>query len=65
MLLSYELAIASLVAEGKRNREIAIDLGTTEHVIKNRLCAIYDKLGFWNRTELALWWTRQRFDERN
>jgi DNA-binding NarL/FixJ family response regulator len=31
-------------------------IGTTEHVVKNYLRVIYDKLGLWNRVELALWY---------
>lgn len=30
-------------------------MGTTEHVVKNYLRVVYDKLGFGNRVELALW----------
>ena len=30
-------------------------IGTTRQVVKNYLRAIYDKLGFDNRVELALW----------
>jgi DNA-binding NarL/FixJ family response regulator len=58
-----ENAIIQLVAEGCKNREIADSLGTTEHVIKNYLRVIYDKLGLWNRVELALWY-EARQDER-
>jgi DNA-binding NarL/FixJ family response regulator len=55
-----EQAIIELVAQGLRNRDIAEAVGTTEYVIKNHLRAIYDKLGLWNRVELALWYeTRQ------
>jgi DNA-binding NarL/FixJ family response regulator len=43
------------VAQGLKNREIAQALGTTEFVVKNYLKVIYDKLGLWNRVELALW----------
>jgi DNA-binding NarL/FixJ family response regulator len=55
-----ELRVIGLVAQGLKNSEIAEALGTTRHVIKNYLCAIYDKLGFWNRVELALWYEAQR-----
>ena len=50
-----EQFIIQRVAEGCKNREIADSLGTTEHVVKNYLRLIYDKLGLWNRVELALW----------
>ena len=58
-----EHAIIQLVAEGCKNREIANSLGTTEHVVKNYLRVIYDKLGLWNRVELALWY-EARQDEK-
>lgn len=54
--------IASLVAEGMKNKEIAVLLGVTEHVIKNYLRDVYDKLGFWNRTEVALWYVKRTFE---
>lgn len=60
-LTAKEWSIVSLVAEGLRNQDIAVEVGTSEHVIKNRLRTIYDKLGFWNRTEVALWYVRQTF----
>jgi DNA-binding NarL/FixJ family response regulator len=57
-----EHLIIQLVAEGCKNREIADDLGTTEHVVKNYLRLIYDKLGLWNRVELALWYVARQHD---
>jgi len=50
-----EQLIIQRVAEGCKNREIADAIGTTEHMVKNYLRVIYDKLGMWNRVELALW----------
>jgi two-component system nitrate/nitrite response regulator NarL len=47
--------IIELVSQGLRNEDIAREIGTTEHVVKNYLRVIYDKLGMWNRLELALW----------
>lgn len=58
-----EHAIIQLVAEGCKNREIADSLGTTEHVIKNYLRVIYDKLGLWNRVELALWYEARQHEQ--
>lgn len=37
------------------NPQIGDSIGVSEHVVKNYLRAIYDKLGFSNRVELALW----------
>ena len=55
-----EYRVIELVAEGLKNREVAEAIGTTEHVVKNYLRVIYDKLGFWNRVELALWFESRR-----
>jgi len=46
--------VIELVAEGLNNKEVAEAIGTTEHVVKNYLKVIYDKLGLWSRLELAL-----------
>jgi len=54
-LMPRELRVIQLVAQGMTNSEIARSVGTTEYVVKNCLRAIYDKLGLWNRVELALW----------
>ena len=50
-----ELAIISYISQGKRNKEIAHHIGTSEQVIKNYLRKIYDKLGVSDRLELALY----------
>jgi DNA-binding NarL/FixJ family response regulator len=60
-VLTYrERSIVELVATGIKNAEIARILQTTEHVVKNCIRAIYDKLGLWNRVELALWYEARR-----
>jgi len=55
-----EQRVIELVAQGLKNREVADAIGTTEHVVKNYLRVIYDKLGVWNRVELALWYEARR-----
>ena len=57
-----EQRVIELVARGLKNKEVADEIGTTEHVIKNYLRAIYDKLGLWNRVELALWYEARRHE---
>jgi DNA-binding NarL/FixJ family response regulator len=57
-----EQRIIELVAQGLKNSEVAQSIGTTEHVVKNYLRAIYDKLGLWNRVELALWYEARRYE---
>ena len=55
-----EYRVITLVAAGLKNKEVADVIGTTQHVIKNYLRVIYDKLGLWNRVELALWYESRR-----
>jgi len=50
-----KMAIITCITQGKRNKEIAFQLGTTEQVVKNYLRKIYDKLGVSDRLELALY----------
>jgi DNA-binding NarL/FixJ family response regulator len=57
-----EQLVIELVAQGLKNREVAESIGTTEHVVKNYLRSIYDKLGLWNRVELALWYEARRHE---
>jgi DNA-binding NarL/FixJ family response regulator len=57
-----EQRVIELVAQGLKNSEVAQIIGTTEHVVKNYLRTIYDKLGLWNRVELALWYEARRFE---
>jgi len=60
-----EYRVIELVAEGLKNRDVAVAIGTTEHVVKNYLRAIYDKLGLWNRVELALWHEARKHEQAN
>ena len=56
--------VIELVAQGLKNSEVAEIIGTSEYVVKNHLRAIFDKLGFWNRVELALWYEARRHESR-
>lgn len=55
-----EMSIITCITQGKRNKEIAFQLGTTEQVIKNYLRSIYDKTGVSDRLELALFTIHHR-----
>src|ERR1700674_1982913 len=57
-----ELRVIEFVAQGLKNSEVAQAIGTTENVVKNYLRVIYDKLGLWNRVELALWYEAHRHE---
>jgi len=54
--------VIELVAQGLKNSEVAEIIGTSEYVVKNHLRIIFDKLGFWNRVELALWYEARRHE---
>ena len=56
--------VIELVAQGLKNSEVAEVIGTTEYVVKNHLRAIFDKLGLWNRVELALWYEARQHEAR-
>lgn len=40
-----EHRVICLVAQGLKNRNIAKEIGTTEHVVKNHLRVIYARMG--------------------
>jgi len=53
-LTPKEMQIVALIVQGCKNKDIAMQLGTKEQVIKNYLRSIYDKTGVSDRLELAL-----------
>jgi len=57
-----ESRVIELVARGFKNSEVAREIGTSEYMVKNYLRNIYDKLGLWNRVELALWYEARRHE---
>jgi DNA-binding NarL/FixJ family response regulator len=46
--------VLHLVAEGKRNRAIADELGLAEHTVENYVSELMELYGVESRTELAL-----------
>ena len=58
-----ENQISVLVWGGLTNREIGKIVGTSEQVIKNHLHSVFDKLGVWNRLELAMYVASHRGKE--
>jgi DNA-binding NarL/FixJ family response regulator len=55
-LLTYrEEQVVALVADGLSNRDVASELGLSEHTVKKYLFRIFDKLGISNRVELVLY----------
>jgi DNA-binding NarL/FixJ family response regulator len=59
-LTPKEIQIVALIVQGCKNKQIALQLGTKEQVIKNYLRSIYDKTGVSDRLELALFTIHHR-----
>jgi len=55
LLSKREGEVARLVAEGLTNRGISVQLGLSEHTVRNYLFKIFDKLGVSTRVELVLY----------
>lgn len=62
-LTEREREVLALVAEGKRNREIAETLIIAEKTVKTHVSNILSKLHLSNRTELKWWYQHQRSGE--
>jgi DNA-binding NarL/FixJ family response regulator len=55
LLTRRQEQVVSLVAEGLSNRQIAVQLGLSEHTIKKYLFCVFDRLGISTRVELVLY----------
>lgn len=55
LLTSREEQVVALVADGLSNRNVATELGLSEHTVKKYLFRIFEKLGISNRVELVLY----------
>jgi DNA-binding NarL/FixJ family response regulator len=55
LLTPREEQVVALVADGLSNREVAHELGLSEHTVKKYLFHIFDKLGISSRVELTLY----------
>ncbi|MCU1286202.1 MAG: two component transcriptional regulator, LuxR family [Acidobacteriales bacterium] len=55
LLSPKEKQIVTYIVEGCTNKDIAKSLETSEQVVKNHMGKIFDKLGVFNRLELALY----------
>jgi DNA-binding NarL/FixJ family response regulator len=63
-LTPREREIVRLVAEGRSNKEIGLQIGVTEGTVKMHLHNIYQKLGINNRTALAALVLGHRTDQK-
>jgi DNA-binding NarL/FixJ family response regulator len=59
-LSERQLAVLTLVAEGKQNKHIARELEISEKTVKAHLTAVFQILGVTDRTQAALWAQRHR-----
>jgi DNA-binding NarL/FixJ family response regulator len=55
LLTPREEQVVALVADGCSNRDVATELGLSEHTVKKYLFRIFDKVGVSSRVELVLY----------
>jgi DNA-binding NarL/FixJ family response regulator len=60
LLSKREEDVVRLVAQGLMNREISVQLGLSEHTVRNYLFRVFDKLGISTRVELVLYYLQER-----
>jgi len=53
-LTRRELQVINALVEAQTNKDIAVTFGISEYTVKHHLTNIFDKLGVYNRVELAL-----------
>ncbi len=58
-LSPQERLILPLLAEGKTNKEIAVQLRLSDKTVKNYLANIFDKLHVKRRTEAVAWFMKE------
>jgi len=58
-LSKQERRILAGIIQGKKNKEIAAELGISENTVKNHCVTLYRKLGVRNRTEAAVKFFKQ------
>jgi DNA-binding NarL/FixJ family response regulator len=58
-LTTRETSVAALIAEGLSNHQIAGRLFLADSTVKNVTAMIMQKLGFNNRTQIAIWVIRR------
>lgn len=58
-LTEREKEVLQLLAQGRANKQIALDLAISEHTVKFHVSSIYTKLGAGNRTEAVRLGVRQ------
>lgn len=54
-LTARQRQVAALVAQGKSNQAIAVELVVSERTVENHVANIMSRLGFTTRTQIAVW----------
>jgi len=62
-LTEREMDVLRLIARGRSNKEIALDLGVAEKTVKTHVSSILGKLQLADRTQAALYAVRERLVE--
>ena len=62
-LTDREMEVLRLIARGRSNKEIALDLGVAEKTVKTHVSNILGKLQLADRTQAALYAVRERLVE--
>jgi DNA-binding NarL/FixJ family response regulator len=60
ILSTQEIRVLTMLADGKKNRDIAAGLSISEGTVKNYVSSILDKLNLANRAEAAAWLVRHQ-----
>lgn len=58
-LTERELGVVKAFAQGKSNKEIALDMGISEKTVRNHASRIYKKLGIFDRTQALIYALRE------
>jgi len=58
-LSNQETKILQMIALGKINKEIALEVGISENTVRNYISRIFKKINVSNRTEAASYWFRK------
>lgn len=58
MLSSQEKRVLALVAEGRTNKEIGLELKLSDNTVKNYLVNVFDKLNIKRRSQAAALWVQ-------
>ena len=59
-LTHREEEVATLIARGLTNRQIASEISVSEHTVANHVAKILHKLGFDSRSQITAWVVEQR-----